>query len=122
MAALGTAGKRLHKQIIAGLGKDWELDEREAEILRLACRQADDLHALEAAIRKHGVLTNGSQGQMVLAPWVTEARQARSAVSRLLGLLALPDSETEPRTAAGRRGQKAANKRWDREREKWGDG
>ena len=76
MAALGTAGKQLHKQIHAGLGKGWELDEREVEILAMACRQADDLHALEAATRKHGVLTTGSQGQPVLAPWVTEARQA----------------------------------------------
>jgi hypothetical protein len=54
----------------------------------------------------------GSAGQPVLHPAVVEARQARLAISRLLGTLSLPDEEAEPRTVAGLRAQRAARSRW----------
>ena len=81
----------------------------------MACRQADDLAALEAAIRKGGVLTRGSQGQLRLSQVVAEARQARLALARLLGQIKLPSDgvgSEKTLTAAGRRAQRAAEKRW----------
>lgn len=111
---LGNSGRALWRSLVKGLPKGWELDERERALLALAAHQADDLAKLETAIKRDGTMTVGSTGQPVLNPAITEARQARLAVSRLLGQLALPDEEAEARTEAGLRGQKAARSRWDR--------
>src|SRR5436190_15089875 len=105
---LGNPGRTLWRSLAQGLPDGWELDERERALLTLAAHQADDLAKLEAAIKRDGAMTTGSAGQPVLNPALTEARQARLAISRLLGQLALPDEEAEARTEAGLRGQKAA--------------
>jgi phage terminase small subunit len=112
--ALGPAGKKLWKAVLADLPSGWELDQREIELLGLAARQADDLTKLEAAIRKEGVTSSGSTGQRTVHPAVIEARQARLAVSRLLGAIALPDADEQPATAATTRSRKAAQARWAR--------
>lgn len=110
---LANAGKKLWRQMRDALPEGWVFDERELAILERACRQADDLALLEAAIRREGVTATGSQGQRVLSPLVPEARQARLSISRLLGELALPvESEAKPLTAAGRRAKRAADARW----------
>jgi hypothetical protein len=111
---LGSRGQDLWTSITQGLPDDWELDEREHQVLALASRQADDLALLEAEIETHGVTTTGSQGQVVIAPMVPEARQARLAISRLLNMLALPDVEDLPRSQASLRAERAARSRWDR--------
>ncbi len=105
-------GRSLWTSIVKGLPEGWELDERERAILTLAARQADDLAQLEGLIAKHGPRVTGSAGQPVLNPAIMEARQARIAVDRLLGKLALPDENREPLTEAGRRAQHAARVRW----------
>jgi P27 family predicted phage terminase small subunit len=112
---LGNRGRALWRSIIRQLPKDWVLDEREAVILTMAARQADDLQRLETVIAKDGAMVTGSQGQPVVNPAIVESRQARLAINRLLGELSLPDDEDdeEPKTAAGRRAQRAANARWD---------
>lgn len=112
---LGTAGKRLRKSILADLPNDWELDHREIELLELAARQADDLALLERAIKKEGAISTGSTGQTIVHPAILEARQARLAISRLVGLIELPDGEERPATAATTRGRKAAQARWGRQ-------
>ena len=56
---------------------------------------ADDLARLERAIRRDGVMSTGSMGQPVLHPALTEARQARSTIARLLSNLAPPELEQE---------------------------
>jgi Phage terminase, small subunit len=110
---LSAAGARLWEQMKAALPEGWTYDEREQAILERACRQADDLAELEKAIKRDGVVANGSQGQKVLNGLVSEARQARVVIARLLGEVTLPDETAEkPQTAASRRGQKAANTRW----------
>lgn len=110
---LGSAGKRLWIAVTDDLGADWEATEREMEILRLAAGQADDLVRLEDAIKKNGAMVTGSASQLVVNPAIGEARQARLAISRLIGTIALPDEDDEPRTEAGKRGQKAARARWN---------
>lgn len=113
-AGLKTAGKRLWKSVTEVFG----LEVRELEVLAMACRQADDLAALDAAIDRYGLMIEGSKGQDRINPLVTEARQARLALTRLLGDLSLPDDTGQgelpgmPPTQASRRAQKAANVRW----------
>ncbi len=119
-AGLGNAGRSLWKQISSSLPEGWSFDERERAVLILACRQRDDISRLETSIKSDGAMTVGSAGQPVVNPAVTEARQGRLALGRLLGQLHIPDEEDKPRTVAGKRGQKAAKVRWEREREKWG--
>ena len=111
---LGNSGRALWRQIARSLPDGWELDEREEAILRLAGQQVDDLSRLEKAISKDGAMALGSAGQPVVNPAITEARQARLAIGRLLGTLHLPDADEAPRTAAGKRGQQAASTRWGR--------
>jgi hypothetical protein len=111
---LGDAGKALLESVSGGLPSGWELDEREEAILTLAAHQADDLAALEAEIAVGPIMTTGSTGQDVLHPAVQEARQARLAISRLLGSVELPDADEKPKTSASQRGQHAANERWRR--------
>jgi P27 family predicted phage terminase small subunit len=110
---LRAAGKRLWRDIHHALPDDGELDERELAILAAACRQADDVAALEEAIAADGVMVAGAQGQTRLNAAVTECRQARLAVARLLGELDLSDPDAEPRTARSRRARRAADARWD---------
>jgi phage terminase small subunit len=110
---LGEAGQALWTSVSAALPEGFELDEREAAQLDLAARQADDLARLEALIEEEGPASIGSQGQRIVHPAIPEARQARIAISRLLGELDLaPDQAESPSTAASRRASKAARARW----------
>jgi hypothetical protein len=76
--------------------------------------------ALEAAVKRDGMTVLGSAGQSRLNPAVTELRQARLALARLLGELSLPDEEDKRRSAASRRGQRAVRSRWDMQRARRG--
>jgi hypothetical protein len=118
---LGDAGQRLWTAIHAQLaqaevedGCRLVLTEREQSLLRLAARQADDLALLEESIEQNGAMVTGSKGQPVVNPALAEARQARLAISRLLGALRLPDDGEKPETSASQRGQDAARARWRR--------
>ncbi len=96
--------------VLAAVPQGWEFDERDEANLTLACRQLDDLERLEDAITEHGTMTTGSTGQIVVNPAVGEARQARIALSRLLGNVQIPEGEGE--TSATQRARKAADSRW----------
>lgn len=106
-----SAGEQLRRSIL----ETYELDLRELRILDLACAQADDVARLEAAVAADGVMVAGAAGQRRLNAAVTELRNARLALARLLGELALPADEDAPaETAAQRRARKAAMTRWNR--------
>lgn len=109
-AGLSAAGLALWRVVTA----EYALDERETHVLALACAQADVLAALEAAVVADGAMVAGSAGQPRLHPAVAEARQARIAVARLLGQLALPTAEGRPTTARGQQARAAARARWAR--------
>lgn len=117
---LGAAGKALWTELWADLPPGWELDERERALLALACGQADDVKALEKAVADGGLWTTGSQGQDRLSPVLTELRQGRLAISRLLGQISLPDGDGKPETEASRRGRHAASVRWGHHRDRAG--
>lgn len=109
---LEPAGRALWRAVHEDLGDDFELDAREVAILRDACRQADTNAALARAIKRDGVTVEGSQGQTRLNAAVTELRQGRLALARLLGDIELPAGDQAPQTAQSRRAQHAARARW----------
>jgi pyruvate/2-oxoglutarate dehydrogenase complex dihydrolipoamide acyltransferase (E2) component len=109
---LGAAGRALTEAVRAAVAEDAELDEREEAILHLAARQMDDLALLEELIAREGVAARGSTKQRIVHPALLEARQARLAISRLLGLIDLEANAGAAGTSASRRGRIAAAARW----------
>ena len=93
-----------------GLPPGVEFDEREETLLSLAARQARDVERSEADLEERGYLVPGSQGQQVVNPSLSEARQGRVVLGRLLGQLDLPESTRE----AVRGATHAAETRWAR--------
>ena len=82
-----------------------EWDEREASLLALAEAQARDIEALEAVIAERGVAAKDSWR---LNAAVSEVRQARVALARILGQIDIPEIG---RTSSGH-ASKAARARW----------
>jgi uncharacterized protein with von Willebrand factor type A (vWA) domain len=107
-AGLGKAGKRVWGSIL----REFQLDARELLVLEQAGAQADAVEALELEIASAGLVSRGSRGQPRLSPTVSELRQARLSVAKLLRDLALPDRDGG--TATTRRARKAAEARWER--------
>ena len=108
---LTSAGKALWRAIVGDLAEGMELDARELAVLEAACRQADVVAALEQVVKRDGVTVLGASGQRRLNGAVSEARQGRVALARLLGELDLA-GEQAPQTAGTRRARKAAETRW----------
>lgn len=108
---LSTAGTSLWRR----LSTAFDFAEHELALLEVTCHQADDVAALEAAIKRDGMIVAGSTGQQRLNGAVTEVRQGRLALGKLLAQLALPvDEEQAGRSPASRRAQHASNSRWSR--------
>lgn len=112
-AGLGKAGRALWRSITG----EWELDPRELALLSAACRQSDDVAALEAALATDGLVTLGSAGQPRMNAVITELRQSRMAVAKLLVDLRLPSEDEAPMTATQLRASRAASRRWELERD-----
>lgn len=77
----------------------FELDEHELAILREACRTADAIDNLQAAVDRDGVLNTSPQGVRA-HPALVELRQQRICFARLVAQLGIPAGE-EP--AGGQR-------------------
>jgi hypothetical protein len=100
----------LVESIREGLPPGVELDEREEALLDLAARQAHDIGLAEADIETRGYLVKGARDQDVINPSVSEVRQGRIALGKLLGQLDLPESTRD----AVRNARTAAEARWER--------
>ncbi len=112
-AGLGVAGAALWRRITAA----YELDPGERALLEAACRQADDIRRLEKLIERDGLTITGSRGQPRLNAAVTEVRQGRIALQKLLAALALPSSSDDVvslATARSNQARRAAVARWKR--------
>src|SRR5215211_5221664 len=109
-SGLKAPGRRLWTAV-AGL---YILTASEVEMLRQACRTADELDRLEAAVRELPELTTtGSTGQLKPHPLLAEVRAHRTLLERLTTALALPNVDQEAgATAAQRHARKAAVARW----------
>ncbi|MGI8936896.1 MAG: P27 family phage terminase small subunit [Iamia sp.] len=94
------------------VAEEYDLDPVERTHLAAAARQLDVVTALEALVAEDGVTTATAAGGTKLHPAVAEARQARVALTKLLGAIRLPAGEAQNLTAAGVRAQHAARARW----------
>ena len=108
---LDEAGRDLWTRMVDDLDDDLELDARGLADLEAACRLQDDAAQLQTLIEKHGRVAR-KNGRVYLNPAVSELRQARIAVARLLGGLGLGDNPAQPETAASQRAKRAAHAKW----------
>ena len=110
-AHLGEAGRSLYTAAV----EDFELSLPELAALLQAAETLDTLRIIEDEIRKTGPVIAGRP-----SPLLTEARQQRAILVRLLGLLDLRiDDEEAPgengvRPSTSRAARKAARARWSR--------
>lgn len=109
-AHLGEPGAALYRSAVEGFA----LSIPELAALLQAAETVDTLRAIEDAIRETGPVVNGRAN-----PLLTEARQQRAILVRLLGLLDLrldDDEETAEgkATARTRAARAAARARWSR--------
>lgn len=87
-SGLRLTGRALWRAVL----RDFDLDEHERTILREACRTADTLDDLQAALTNDGVMGESSQGSRV-HPALVELRQQRVTFARLLTALRIPSGE-----------------------------
>lgn len=89
----------------------YDLRADELRVLKDACFEADVVDQIQASLGSFTV--EGSQGQTVASPLLSELRMHRSTLSSLLKQLRLPDASDTPesRSSAAR---DAANARWSR--------
>ena len=106
---LGTRGARFWRATVT----DYELSGGELQLLAECCQTLDTLDTLAARIAQDGTMVRGSAGQDVLHPAISEARQQRTTLHRLLAALALPDDDGATVPAATHlRAVTAAQARW----------
>lgn len=105
---LGRAGSKLWRSMVA----DYDFRPDELVNLEAACREADVIDRLQAAIDEDGfeLTVAGSMGQPVANPLLAEVRQHRSAMRQLLAALSLPDDAAAANRSSKMRGVAAA--RW----------
>lgn len=105
---LGIEGRRVWKRI----ANAYLLRPDEVFLLESACRTADIIARLDAAMEGEPLQVKGSMGQMREHPLLSEARQQRGLFSRMLAQLKLPDEDGE---VDGRNQHRdAALSRWNR--------
>lgn len=95
-----------------------DLAPAELALLEQACRTLDMIAVLDVAAAEEP-LTQGSKGQTVVSPAVSEARLQRQQLARILDQLGLPDptsgaTSATPSSPQSRRAAKAAEARWSR--------
>ena len=114
-AGLAAQGRKLWRDVVAR----YDLRADELQVLEQACRVRDTLDRLDAALMDAPLTVPGSMGQLREHPLVSEARQQRAALARLLNQLALPDLEAGAPSRAQQRsawGRDAARSRWAQSR------
>lgn len=111
-ADLDKPGAALWKRIAKS---GFEFREDELEVLAEACRTADELATLKAALSKlTSPTTAGSMGQTVGHPLFAEVRAHRALLSRLLARLGLTSEEDGVVGARSAAARALANERWRR--------
>ena len=90
-------GKRLWHSVV----DHYDLDEHERALLTEAVRCVDALDALDALVRREGVVVDSPQGSRA-HPALVEARAHRIVLARLLAGLRLPAGEEGDEQASAR--------------------
>lgn len=102
-------------QLWADVAEHYDLRPDELAVLEQACRTLETIARLDEAMVDQPLVVSGSMGQAREAPLVSEARQQRATLARLLAQLKLPDQAViadargATRSAAARH---AAQTRW----------
>lgn len=94
---LRAPGKKLWESSTA----EFELAQHELAPLEEACRTRDYIRDLDKAVRADGIMIPSSQGSR-LHPAISEARQQRLALARMLVTLQIPALDEDSLPAAGR--------------------
>jgi len=98
------------KQFRARLARVFDLDDVDPiwdEVLAQVCGILDRLDQIQARLKKDGLTSTGSKGQVTIHPLLAEERQQRLAAARLMERLGLSDDETQ-----SDRQRHNANRRW----------
>jgi hypothetical protein len=103
---LGSSGRKLWRSVADA----FDLDYHEELLLREACRTADVLDRLDVEAAGSPVTVINFKGDQVAHPALSESRQQRIVLSRLLASLRLPSGEAEerPQRRGASRGSYAA--------------
>jgi hypothetical protein len=93
---LGTAGKKLWREITAPLAEmELELTPRERNWLHSACTLRDRVVQLEAIMDEQDPITVGYKGQPVVNGLLNEIRQTHTLIAQLLARLDLSTDEED---------------------------
>lgn len=92
--------------------KVYDLGPHELLMLEDCCREADLIDRLEQDLAAAELVVKGSMGQPVASPLVTEIRQHRSTLARLIAALKLPADDGGAAAERSSAARKAANARW----------
>lgn len=107
-AGLSRRGKGLWRDVV-GI---YDLRPDEIRMLEDACRTADLVEQMTAALKNASLTVCGSQGQPVINPLVQEIRQHRQVMRSLLIALKLPTEDDRDGAARSDAARKAAHARW----------
>ncbi|MGE2717579.1 P27 family phage terminase small subunit [Mycolicibacterium litorale] len=109
----GTEGKKLWKELTEVF--NFTDEPAKLRVLFDACKLADTIKRMDDEAANAPLVVEGSTGQPVIHPCISQANSARSLMATLLSKLGLPDADHEvaamkaKRTASAR---KAAQARW----------
>ena len=87
----------------------------EPEVLRRAAQLADREAALRSIVKRDGLMTAGSRGQVTLHPAAQELRLVEAQLVSQLQRVSVEDTGGKVEGPTRRRAVKAARARWDRE-------
>lgn len=85
---LRKAGRAIWEAVTASL----DLDRQETQLLLECCRVSDRLDALDAVLRREGVVAQDGKAH----PALVESRQQQITLTRLIASLRLPPDLSEP--------------------------
>lgn len=86
---LGEKARRLWRETVEG----FTLRADEYTLLEQACRELDLIEAMQKSLAENGLIVQGSMGQPVANPFVSEIRQHRAQLTSILRALKIPDSD-----------------------------
>lgn len=88
---LGTEGARLWREVVGTF--DVSEDPHKRRILFDACKTADLIDKLDAAMSGEPLTAKGSMGQLVIHPLIAQSQSARTQLAQLLTRLNFAETE-----------------------------
>jgi hypothetical protein len=105
---LGSAGGALWRSVVGA----YDLRPDELLILESAARVTDVIARLDVELDGAPLTVLGSVGQTREHPLMSEQRQQRGLLARLLGQLRLPDTQQGEASQRSEAGRRLARQRW----------